>query len=382
MHRTFAFKGAGVRFSNDFPGARMNECTQTGDSEFRILIRPENKPVNDSAWYAFQVVAKDPKTISITLAYEGGEHRYKPKTSFDGVNWTPLTTFTENRQANEATLKLNVGPRPLRVAGQEMIGVNELNSWMSRLAHKKFVKKTIAGKSILKQRIDGMEITESKEPNYVFIIGRQHPPEVTGSIALTNFTEVLAGETELAKQFRKHFRAIVIPLMNPDGVREGHWRHNMGGVDLNRDWKNFRQPETRAVRDYFLKLGEQKNARVFLLLDFHSTQIDRFYTETDTNRTFPENFTARWLGAIQREFPDYKLHRDPSYDPDGTTSKAWGYKQFGCPSITYELGDETDRAQIKQITTVAAEEMMSLLLKARGNVSGSSSSGSFPASTH
>jgi predicted deacylase len=381
-HRTFSFKEAGVRFNNDFPGARMNECTQTGDSEFRILIRPENKPVNDSAWYAFQVVAKEPKTISVTLAYEGGDHRYKPKISFDGVNWTPLTTFTENRKANEATLKLNVGPKPLTVAGQEMIGVNELNSWMSQLTQKKFVKKSGVGESILKQRIDGMEITESKELNYVFIIGRQHPPEVTGSMALTNFVEVIAGETELAKEFRKHFRTIVIPLMNPDGVREGHWRHNMGGVDLNRDWKNFRQPETRAVRDYLLKLGEQKNARVFLLLDFHSTQIDRFYTENDTNKTFPENFTARWLGAIQETFPDYKLHRDPSYDPDGTTSKAWGYKQFGCPSITYELGDETDRAQIKQITTVAAEEMMRLLLEARGNVSGSSSSGSFPASTH
>src|SRR4051812_28787592 len=87
-HRTFEFKEAGVRFNNDFPGARMNECTQTGDSQFRILIRPENKPVNDSAWYAFQVVAKESKTITVTLAYEGGKHRYKPKTSFDGVKWT------------------------------------------------------------------------------------------------------------------------------------------------------------------------------------------------------------------------------------------------------------------------------------------------------
>lgn len=362
-HRTFSFKESGVRFSNDFPGARMNECTQTGDLEFRILIRPENKPVNDSAWYAFQVVAKEPKTISVTLAYEGGEHRYKPKTSFDGVNWTALTTFTENRKANEAVLKLEVGPKPLIVAGQEMIGVKELNSWMSQLARKGFVKKSTLGKSILKQRIDQLEISESKEPNYIFIIGRQHPPEVTGSMALTNFVEVIAGETSLAKEFRKHFRTIVVPLMNPDGVREGHWRHNVGGVDLNRDWKNFRQPETRTVRDQFVKLGQQKNARVFLLLDFHSTQIDRFYTQMDSNLTFPKDFTARWLGAIQQKFPGYKVHRDPSHEPDGTTSKVWGYEQFGCPSITYELGDETDRSQIKDITTFAAEEMMQLLLE-------------------
>jgi predicted deacylase len=365
-HRTFDFKNAGVRFNNSFPGARVNECTQTGDSEFRILIQPENKPVNDSAWYAFQVVSKEPKTITVTLAYEGGEHRYRPKISFDGVNWTPLTTFTENRKANEATLRLEIGPKPLTVAGQEMLGVKELNSWMSQLARKDFVKKSAVGKSILGQKIEKLEIGESKEPDYIFIIGRQHPPEVTGSMALTNFVEAIAGETPLAKEFRQHFRTIVVPVMNPDGVREGHWRHNMGGVDLNRDWKNFRQPETRAVRDAFLKLAAQKNARVFLLLDFHSTQIDRFYTQKDSNPTFPKDFTAQWLGAIQQKFPDYKVHRDPSHEPDGTTSKVWGYEQFGCPSITYELGDETDRNQIKDLTTFGAEKMMRLLLQAAG----------------
>lgn len=369
--QTFAFKEAGVRFNNDFPGARLNECTQTGDSEFRILICPENKPVNDSAWYAFQVVANEPKTITVTLAYEGGKHRYKPETSFDGVKWTPLTTFTENRQANEATLKLDVGMKPLTVAGQEMIGAKELNSWMSELAQKIFVKKSVVGKSILKQPIQQLEISESKDLNYVFIVGRQHPPEITGSMALMPFTEALAGETPLAKEYRKHFRTIVIPLMNPDGVREGHWRHNMNGVDLNRDWKNFLQPETRAVRDAFVKLSQQKNARVFLLIDFHSTRSDRFYTVTDADKTFPENFNARWLGAIQQKFPDYKVRRDASYEPNGNTSKVWAYKQFGCPSITYELGDETDREQIRSVTSGAAEEMMRLLLEAVG-ISGSS----------
>src|SRR3954468_18288091 len=87
IYRTFDFKKAGVRFNNDFPGARLNECTQTGESEFGILIRPENKPVNNSAWYAFQVVAKESKTVTVTLAYEGGRHRYKPKISFDGEKW-------------------------------------------------------------------------------------------------------------------------------------------------------------------------------------------------------------------------------------------------------------------------------------------------------
>src|SRR4051794_10235179 len=70
--RTWEFKEAGIRFNNDFPGARLNECSQVGSNQFRILIRPENAPINNSPWFAFQVVSKEPKTITVTLAYEQG----------------------------------------------------------------------------------------------------------------------------------------------------------------------------------------------------------------------------------------------------------------------------------------------------------------------
>ena len=76
------------------------------------------------------------------------------------------------------------------------------------------------------------------------IVGRQHPPEVTGSMALMEFVETIVGASDLAKEFRQSFRTIVIPLMNPDGVAAGNWRHNLNGVDLNRDWGPF-----RAARD-------------------------------------------------------------------------------------------------------------------------------------
>ena len=28
------------------------------------------------------------------------------------------------------------------------------------------------------------------------------------------------------------------------------WRHNANGVDLNRDWTAFTQPETQAIKNY------------------------------------------------------------------------------------------------------------------------------------
>jgi cytosolic carboxypeptidase protein 6 len=156
----------------------------------------------------------------------------------------------------------------------------------------------------------------------------------------------------------------VIPLINPDGVDHGHWRHNLGGVDLNRDWLRFQQPETRAVRDLLERLADREGARVFLLLDFHSTARDIFYTQNDEHPTFPENFTARWLAALAERMPDYEVARSGSHSSPHVTSKAWGYERFGSPSITYEFGDNTDRDLIRRQSKIAAEEMMRLLLEA------------------
>src|SRR5690606_13513213 len=102
--RTWHFEEAGVTFSNEFSGARVNELRQTGETAFTILIRPENTPINNSAWYAFDVSAAEPKTISVTLAYENGRHRYRPQISSDGgETWTALASdfWRHDRDANE-----------------------------------------------------------------------------------------------------------------------------------------------------------------------------------------------------------------------------------------------------------------------------------------
>ncbi len=204
--------------------------------------------------------------------------------------------------------------------------------------------------------------TETEKPDYVFIISRQHPPEVTGTLALMQFMDTLVNESELSQRFRRNFQTFVIPLMNPDGIEHGHWRHNLGGVDTNRDWKPFSQPETRAARNAMLKLGKAPNARVFLFLDFHSTGSDVFYAQPDSVETFPPRFASRWFGAFAARFPDYKFKRDDAHNLGLPTSKAWAYEAFRCAGITYELGYSTDRDLIKKVSAGAAEEMMQLLL--------------------
>lgn len=361
-HKQWRFKREGVTFDTRFPGSRVNECTALGPGEYSVVIRPENVPINNSPWFAFKVSASKARNITVRLRCEDGTWRYVPKISTDGVRWVamPAEGFERGAERTDATLRLEIGPQPLWIAAQELVSVESMEAWMRTLERLPFVTRREIGKSVLGVSLQRLDIGNEKAARHVVIIGRQHPPETTGALALMKFVETICGDSELARSFRGEFHVALMPLLNPDGVNRGHWRHNVRSTDLNRDWEKFAQPETRAARDQILALRE--TGRIFLHLDFHSTFRDVFYTQRDEEATSPAGFTKPWIEAIQRRFPDYKVDRSASPTPTPNTSIAWAHRELGIPAITYELGDNTDRALLAQIATGAAEEMMTLLL--------------------
>ena len=365
VKRTWRFELDQVCFTNAFPGARLNDCQRLAPREYRLMIRPENQPVNNSAWYAFRVEAQAAGALTVHLVYEGGRHRYHPQISRDGRNWQLVKEdhYIHDREQQTATLTVKVGAaHPLWVAGGELIGVAELETWCEQLSAHPFVRRSVAGLSLGGRPLQMLTIGDPASQNVVLIISRQHPPEVTGTMALQAFVKRLCSDQPVARKFRQHFATVVVPLVNPDGVMQGHWRHNNNGVDLNRDWRKFAQRETRQVRDALLRVVTRPATRPFLFLDFHSTHRNLFYTQADRHETFPKEFTRRWLAAIGQRFPAYRFQRQGSHNPRGGTSKSWAYEQFGIPAITYEVGDRTRRDLIGQVAAGAAEEAMKLLL--------------------
>lgn len=364
--KTWEFKADGVTFNNQFSGARASDCTRLGKDEYRILIKPENSPVNNSAWFAFQVQAKKKRQISVRVIYEGGTQRYLPKTSHDGYNWEVLATnlWEISPKRTELTLKLEVDEQPLWISAQEIITPEYMHGWYEKVNTQPYIIQSTIGKSIGGRDLESIEINDGAPPNYVFIIGRQHPPEVTGSLGLMKFFETLTVDTPLAEAFRERFRVFVVPMMNPDGVEEGQWRHNLGGVDLNRDWVKFAQPETQAVRDAIEQRLKEEGAKAYLFLDFHSTGEDIFYTQPKDAKIFPPGFTDDWLTKLDERFPAYESKRSGAHNLDSPTSKYWAFEKYGVAAITFEFGDNTDRIFLRQFSMASAEEMMKLLLAA------------------
>ncbi|GEP45358.1 M14 family metallopeptidase [Brevifollis gellanilyticus] len=359
----WSFSEEGVTFSADFPRARLTECKRLAQGEYDLAVRPEDLPVNNSPWFAFKVTATKETSIVAHLRCIGGTLRYRPKISTDGNQWVmlPEEAFTEGPQEHECTLKLEVGPNPLWVAAQEPVSTAEMKAWGRTLERLPFVTMSEFGKSIRGTALWKLDIGKADAKRHVSIIGRQHPPETTGSLALMRFIEELAGDSEMARKFRDEFHVLVIPLMNPDGVDAGHWRHNLGHVDLNRDWGPFVQPETKAASEQISALKDK--GRIFLHLDFHSTFNDVFYTPPDDAPANPPMFAATWLDRLQKRVPTYKVNREASHTPKTVTSAYWAHKTFVIPGITYEIGDNTDRATLKLVASAAAQEMMALLME-------------------
>ena len=398
--KTFAFEKAGVYFSNEFAGARLNNVVMENDSTFIATISPENAPVNYSAWYAFKAWAKSPRSVRLTLRYTEARHRYVPKLLSNALSvaekvWKPIDSASywkwydkAGRDITSATLRLELGTDTMYVAGQELFGSQDFERWSNGLAAAKpFVKKSSLGRSAEGRSLIRLDISEAPaSAPCVVVVSRQHPPEHTGTLALLPFIEEIAGDSELAREFRGKFRVFVAPCMNPDGVDEGHWRHNARGVDLNRDWVNFNQPETRAVRDALLEMRERQGTRFVFGVDFHTTQHDIFYTlsnpplntasdsaEYVSNPAFREydeeaarrsSFVEKWLDGVQKRFPAYQVViSDSPRTPNGATSGRWFDRELKAPAVTYEVGDETDRNLIRRVGATSAQILMEMLLR-------------------
>ena len=373
---TWELDSGQVFFSNEFDGARLNGVTQSGEDLFTILISAENIPINPSPWYAFKVWSKSPRTITIHFTYENSRSRYYPKISTNGRDWQPLDTaryepinmgegaFGMGAQPESIRITLDVFDEPVWIAAQELANSSHVKGWTDGICLHEDVSQATLGYSKEGREMKVVTIGKGKtEKESLMIISRQHPPEVTGYLAMQSFVETLLGDDKLAKKFRKKYNTYVVPLMNPDGVDHGHWRHNVGGIDLNRDWQNFNQPETTNVKN-FLKEKSDEGAEFVFGIDFHSTWDDIYYT---VDSSFTENkggIMYEWLRELGKDLPDYEPNIRPSQRMEPTmVSRNYFFMAYDMAALVFELGDNTDRAFLKKKGQVAAENLMELLLE-------------------
>ena len=365
--RTILFQEDSLSFSNEFSGARMNDAYKVGENHYRVHIDPENTPINKSPWYAFQIISAYPRNITVELQYHDATHRYRPKLSTNGKDWMPLDTLLiqEYDSSSRVMLQLNINSDTTWISAGELITPNIIKQWIEDLEQKyPYIQVTTIGTSTEGRPIQQLNITQANNNQtrgIMIAIGRQHPPEITGQLALMSFINKICDNSSLSRLFRENFEVIVIPMANPDGVEHGHWRHNTKGVDINRDWNNFHQIETSVIRNSLSLLSFNPLQKVYYSLDFHSTDEYILYPSSDEVALFPPNFTNQWLAPLLAEFNDlsYKIEKGSLSHP---IFRNWINKLFQADGITFEFYDEFDRERLHLFSQRSAELIMGSLL--------------------
>lgn len=115
----------------------------------------------------------------------------------------------------------------------------------------KRLKLSLLGKSVKGRDILLVTVADPNMPiestKRLFVICRQHGDEPASTEAMLNLVDDLTLSTtpETADLLTK-VSFFIVPMVNPDGA-EAYERRNANNADLNRDWLELKQPETKAL---------------------------------------------------------------------------------------------------------------------------------------
>lgn len=355
-----------VKIDFSFSGSGNLSCEVIKSDYIKIFINPElDDSINPSPWFAFRK-SEHSKSIKLALDYKNYHHRYHPKISIDKKSWNKIDEANISKIENGKVIVIDFSPSSQKnyVASQELITNFWYNKWYNELENSGRVRREVIGFSVLKNPIPMFFVEKNINNPYILILGRQHPPEVTGAFAMRGFINQLLNKNSLSDSFLKNYNILFVPLMNPDGVMNGYWRYNENKKDLNRDWGIFIQPETDAVNK---KLTELKNKKLALFIDFHSTFKNLFYISDIAEESPMKNFLEDWLLGSRKSLSEanYKYEIINSLNKDNGVSKNYIYNKYKIPSVTYEVSDNEDRDVIQQSSSILAINLMELLLKVK-----------------
>jgi murein tripeptide amidase MpaA len=115
-----------------------------------------------------------------------------------------------------------------------------------------------------------IEKNSKQKKKVIFISARVHPGEVVSSHVFRGFLTSLLFLPH-HKKLLSHYKFICIPIINVDGVYQGHFRDNILGQNLNRFYSNpslKAQPELFHL-DELIKSVYQSKSSIECYIDLH-----------------------------------------------------------------------------------------------------------------
>lgn len=184
-------------------------------------------------------------------------------------------------------------------------------------------------------------------PRTVLLWSQMHGDESTATMALADVVRFLDGNDPRTQLWSDSLTILMIPMLNPDGAARFR-RHNVYGIDINRDARRLSTPEARTLKsvhtrfqpDFGFNLHDQ-NPRTRVGMNERTAAIALLAPaadEPDTDRAVAErakHLAATLRNAAEAIVPGHVTRYDDSYNP-----RAFGdlVQQWGTSTVLIESG--------------------------------------------
>lgn len=200
--------------------------------------------------------------------------------------------------------------------------------------------------------------TETKKPG-IYVIGRQHAGEATGSWVIDGMLRRLASEE--GRALREKFTWWFVPIIDMDGVEEGFYGKDQIHNDLNRAWGPgaSRRVEVTAVRhdlEQFMRCSDAK-----FMFDMHAPghaeRESYFFIKAEFSETHREELRRIWSlfnGHLKENgFQEVRFHETQAGSStsvqSGMTAALYAH-QIGLNGCTFEISYQGEHDRTRSYT--------------------------------
>ncbi|OUR94843.1 hypothetical protein A9Q84_17195 [Halobacteriovorax marinus] len=209
------------------------------------------------------------------------------------------------------------------------------------------------GTSVEGDKIEAFK-TETKAKKYIYLMAGTHGDEVEGVYVVKQLFEWLKEQDDI------ELNMVVIPILNPDGLRIGS-RVNANGVDLNRNHDSGTWSPTATKSKYnpgTAPLSEPENQYlVSLLKKFPPSIILSFHS---WKPMLNYNGDCAKVANFLNTFNGYEVCDDIKDHPTPGSLGDLAPKKFNSPVLTFECPVLSDDQGLKEIWAENEEGLKAL----------------------
>ncbi len=117
-------------------------------------------------------------------------------------------------------------------------------------------------------------------------MARQHSAETSASFVLEGLIDFLMDNTEF-DFFKKNFQFVIIPFVNPDGVKYGNQKVNLAGADFDKCWRNPNEvfePEVYNVKKWLKNINQIHPISLLVNLSSNSHSVSSYFKSASNKK--------------------------------------------------------------------------------------------------